>query len=142
MVLIRINSPEEWDCIILRREIWFKADVCAFSFRATSRVGFAPAVRRYLKRATRKLRISAWRHTARSYFNWRTPILRRTVSAISSFAPWELSARRWRSPYVWPVCPLCLSWCSFLVSEKVRIEYRLNFDPNFCPMDLRPDIIS
>lgn len=121
---------------ITRNLIW--ADVCAFSFQATSRVGFALVERRHLKREMRKLRILAWRHTVRSYFNWRMLTLRQTVSATSSFAPWELSARRWRSPYVWPVCPLCLSWCSFLVSKReLNID---DFDYNLDSKNIWPII--
>lgn len=120
-------NQNEWTCrqkIILhygrKSDLSYRA--CAFSFQATNRAGFAPAARKHLKRATRRLRISVWRLTARSCFNWKTPTSRRTASVTSSFALWESSARRWRSPYVWAVCPLCLYWCSSLVSEEMRLE--------------------
>lgn len=119
MLLIRMNELAGTKLYCTGENlIWTVA--CAFSFQATNRAGFAPAVRKHLKRATRRLQILVWQPTARSCFNWKTPTSRRTVSVTSSFALWESSARRWRSPYVWPVCPLCLFWCSSSVSEETR----------------------
>lgn len=118
-LLIRMNELAGTKLYYIMGENLIWAVACAFSFQATNRAGFAPAARRHLKRATRRLRISVLRPTARSCSNWKTPTSRRTVSVTSSFALWESSARRWRSPYVWPVCPLCLFWCSSSVSREI-----------------------